>query len=120
MEKMVKITMTIPESALLTIKGFAEMKKFDFSCEYISNQEILEKIFNEIDNRLCHSNFYVENHNELYNTVCITINHPKKGIRVGIAKCNPADNYAFNIGYCLALTRACGWEDLEEKLLSVL
>ena len=112
--------MTIPESAFLTIKSVLEPRQFDFSYEYISSQEILEKIFNEIVNRLCHSNFYVENHNEIYNTVCITVSHPKKGVRVGIAKCNPADNYASNIGHCLALTRACGWEDLEEKLLSVL
>lgn len=120
MESMVKIMMTVPECAFLAIKGFAEKGKFNFSYEYVKKEEILKETFDEISSRFCDSNFSIEGRKEIYNTFCITVIHPKKGIRVGIAKRNPTDIYDFDIGYYLSLSRACGWKDLEEKLLSVL
>lgn len=120
MEKMVKITTTIPESIFFVIKGFSEREKFDFSYEYLKNEETLEEIFSKINNRFDHSNFYVEYHKEIYNAFYVAVVIPKKGVRIGVAKCNPADNYDYEIGYYLALTRACGWKDLEEELLSAL
>ena len=109
----------------------------DFICDFIDRlgysyfvQEVkapkqkkektIDDIFDEIQRRYEASNYNLVNKYNGVNKTTILIYHSKKGYKIGQSKCNPIDKYQQLVGYYLALTRACGWEDLEQELLSKL
>ena len=109
----------------------------DFICDFIDRlgysytvQEVkvlkqkkektIDDIFDEIEYRYNNSQYHEEKFIQNENRAIILVSHYKKGYQLGKSKRNPTDNYCQLIGYYLALTRACGWEDLEQELLSKL
>ena len=91
------------------------------SYSYLPEKKASQKdIFNRISDRYNNSDFLIECKGQVINDHYVVVSHPKKNLRFGFAKCNPNDVYKWEIGYYLALARACGWKDLEEELLSTL
>lgn len=83
-------------------------------------EDALKNIYAKIMSRFEESNFTVYGSFEYCLSRFTFVEHHKKGINLGCAHCNPKDDYNYRVGYFLSLVRACGWEDLEEELLSIL
>lgn len=83
-------------------------------------EDALKNIYTKIMSRFEESNFTVYESFEYCLSRFTFVEHPKKGINLGCAHCNPKDDYNYRVGYFLSLVRACGWKDLEEELLSIL
>lgn len=119
-----KISGIVPTKVAVTLLDLSDYMGIKFTVvpwsEKEEKEDTLKNIYAKIMSRFEKSNFTVHESFESCLSRFTTVRHPKKGIGSGCARCNPEDTYDYNIGYYLALTRACGWKDLEEELLSIL